>query len=287
MFKVFLKQLQYSLATIRIYVAFIIGIVMQIVSVMPLLAFSQKTNEPLSIFESFIYFSCDDYLMATAFLGIVLLVSDIPFTEQNETYTLLRISRKRWVLGKILYLFCICTIYYGVVMISGMIFISGNSYLGNFWSEPIYTLVTGGAQELAESIGAYFPYNYILLGLTPIMALIVSFSLSVLYGFVMSVLFFYINLKLSHVVSYVIVMMFHVAGYLLISLFYSNYCIKFSLFGNSLLMYHNIGNDPNTLVFLTLPQTYLIDGLFILAGILLIFRTIKKYDFRITVGAKQ
>ena len=286
MFKICAHQFKLTLSSPRTYIALFLGCVIQIMSAIPLLEFSTALGRPLCIFDSFIYFNCDIFTAAAAFLGIVLLVSDIPFSSENETYTLLRVSRRQWVFGKALYLLCSCAAYYLIVIAVGMLYIAENAYVGNFWSEPLYFLVKNPNSQLATDYSMYFPYSHVLL-LTPLWAAAASFGLSVAYSFVMSLFIFWFNLKLPRVISYVFAIMIHVIGYLLTAVFLSLFYVKFSLFGNSLLMYHEIGGYENSKLFTSLPQSFLI---YCICGVVLLYlvtRAIHKFDFKITVGTKQ
>lgn len=287
MFKICLYQFRQSFSSPRFYIALLIGSVMQIVSSIPLLDFAKMQNQPLCIFEGFIYFNCETYIASAAFLGIILLVSDIPFSSQNETYTLMRVSRTKWVWGKIIYLFFSCVLYYAVVFLVGAVFISENAYIGNLWSSPIYYLAKNSGSNLAGNYNVFFPYNYILLGLTPVSAMIISLFLSVSYAFLMSLIIFWLNLKISRPLSYGLAMLIHIIGYLLAALFSSLFYMKFSLLGNSLLMYHDIGGYYKGKLFTTIPESF---SLFFVLSIIvsfLILRAVRDYDFRITVGTKQ
>ena len=286
MFKICAHQFKLTLSSPRAYIALFFGCVIQLISAMPLLEFSTALDRPLCIFDSFIYFNCDIFTAAAAFLGMILFVSDIPFSSQNETYTLLRVSRRQWVFGKALYLLCACAAYYFVVMVVGMLYIAENAYAANFWSEPIYFLVKNPNAQLAADFSMYFPYSHVLL-LTPLEAAAAGFGLSIAYSFVMSLFIFWFNLKLPRVISYVLAIMIHVIGYLLTAVFLSRFYTKFALFGNSLLMYHEIKGYENSKVFATLPQSFLI---YCICGVVLLYlitRAIRKYDFKITVGTKQ
>lgn len=286
MFKICAHQFKLALTSPRTYIALFFGCVIQIISAMPLLEFSMELGRPLCIFDSFIYFNCDIFTAAAAFLGMILFVSDIPFSSQNETYTLLRISRRQWVLGKALYLLCACVAYYFVVMAVGMLYIAENAYIGNIWSEPIYFLVKNPNSQLATDFSMYFPYSHVLL-LTPLQATVTSFGLSVAYSFVMSLFIFWFNLKLPRVISYVFTIMIHVIGYLMTAVFLSLFYVKFSLFGNSLLMYHEIKDYGNSATFTSIPQSFMIYSICGVVLLHLITRAIHKYDFKITVGTKQ
>ena len=210
MFKICAHQFRQAFFSPRLYLALILGCTIQIISVFPLLDFSKAMGEPLGIFEAFIYFNTDTYTATCAFLGAVLMVSDIPFSSQNETYTLLRVSRKTWVAGKVLYLLGISAVYYLVLFIAGALFISENAFVANIWSLPLTVLVQNQAPELAWEYQVSFPYGH-LLTLTPAIACVLSYLLSVCYVFVMSLIIFWLNLRISKVLSYLAAVLVHVA----------------------------------------------------------------------------
>jgi len=286
MFKICTHQFKLTLSSPRTYIALFFGCAIQIISAMPLLEYSKALDRPMCIFDSFIYFNCDIFTASAAFLGMMLFVSDIPFSGQNETYTLLRVSRWKWTLGKVLYLLCACTAYYLIVVVVGMLYIAENAYIANFWSEPICFLIRNPDSQIALDSNVYFPYSHVLI-LTPLKAATTSFGLSVAYIFVMSLFFFWFNLKFPRVISYVFSIMIHVMGYLIVTLFLSPIFVKFSLFGNSLLMYHNIQGNSNDSIFTTLPQSFLIYCSCVVLLLFFIIKAVRKYDFKITVGTKQ
>lgn len=286
MFKICGYQFRQTFRSPRLYLALLLGCAIQIISAMPLWDFSKAMGKPLGILEAFIYFNCDIYTVSCAFLGAVLVIADIPFSSQNETYTLLRVSRWRWVAGKILYLLGICTAYYIILFLAGVLFISGNDFFANVWSDPITVLSQNQAQELASAHNVYFPYRHILT-LSPVAACGVSFLLSVSYTFMMSLVIFWLNLRISKVFSYFAAAMVHAVGYILTVNFISNFYQKFSFLADSLLMYHNISGSVVESPYLTLPQSFAVYAIVAVALSLLILQTIHNYDFRITVGTRQ
>ncbi len=286
MFKVCKQQLILTFSSPKIYIALVIGCVMQVLAAMPLLEFSYVLGVPLSLYEAFVYFNTDAYTASVAFLGVVLLVSDIPFSTEVETYTLIRISKKTWCMGKALYLLAICTIYYLVIAAVGMLYISANAYTGNIWSQALLAMVNYPNADIVAQSDVYFPYGHILLGLNPLGAFGSSLLLSVGYAFMMSLFIFLFNLTFSHKLSYIAAMIVHTVGYIMATLLLSSYYIKFSPLANSLLMYHAIGNYYGGLYF-TIPQSLLAFAVITLALIIFIIRGIRRYNFNITVGAKS
>ena len=245
------------------------GCTIQIVGIMPLLKYAAGVGRPLGILEGFVYFSCERYSLSAIFLSIVFLVSDIPFSSENETYTLLRVSRRRWLAGKVLYLLCVCGLYYLAVLLAGMVFLSGSAYVGNFWSEPLYYLARG--INMGE-YSAYFPYLHIL-RLSPFRAAAMAFALNVAYGFVMSLFLFLCNLKLPKTLGYAAAMLLHGVFYLMLSVSQSHSYAGYSLLGNSMLMYHSVNGEYEEL-FPTFYQSFLVFGAAIV--ILLLYPIIRR-----------
>lgn len=288
MLKICRHQFSQTFRSPRLYLALLLGCVIQIISAFPLLDFSKAMGKPLGILEAFVYFNCDTYTASCAFLGAVLMVSDIPFSSQNETYTLLRVSRRKWVAGKILYLLGIGAIYYIVLFIAGALFISENAFVANVWSEPLTVLSKNPSLELAWEHQVYFPYQHLLHRLSPMTACGLSFVLSVCYVFIMSLVIFLLNLRISKVLSYLTAAMVHVVSYILAAWPLADFFRKFSPLANSLLMYHDLnGGSVNETLYLTLPQSLCVYAISSVILSLLILQAIHNYDFRITVGVKQ
>ena len=122
--------------------------------------------------------------------------------------------------------------------------------------------------------------------LSPFKAVAFGFLLNIGYGFLMSLLLFLFNLKLPRSLGYFGTMMIHVAGYILTVLFLSTKAVKYSLFGNSLLMYHEIGSFYGD-HFIKLYESVVLYAISAVIVALFILRAVKKYDFKITVGTRQ
>lgn len=71
-----------------------------------------------------------------------------------------------------------------------------------------------------------------------------------------------------------------------LSVFQSSYYARYSLLGNSLLMYHSVHGEYKELL-PSFVQSFLFFGIVIITLMILIFKEIRRYDFRITVGARQ
>lgn len=283
MFKICAHQIRNTLTSPRLYLSLLLGCVVQAISAFPLLEFSKALGRPLGILEAFVYFNTDEYAATGVFLGAILMVSDIPFSTQNETYTLIRSSRRQWVFGKILYLLAINIVYYLIMLLFSALFISEHAFAANIWSEIFPILVRDQAPELAWDYNVYFPYGHVL-ALSPAAACLASYVLSVCYAFVMSLFLFWLNLRIAKVLSYLAAMMVHVLGYLISIGMLGNYFHRFSLLSNSLLMFHNISDSQSEIPFPTLGHSFAVYAVIAIILAFFILRAIRNYDFRITVG---
>ena len=286
MFKICRHQFTQSLLSPRFYIALLIGITIQSLNILPLLEFSETINEPINLLDGFLLFNTDIFSLAASSLGIIILVSDIPFTSQNETYILLRTTRVEWVAGKIIYLLCACTVYYLVAFLAGVIIIGGNSFLANFWSQPLYLLATDSSGTLQSQVGLSFP-GYIMTAYQPFSAFILCFMYSIAYAFALSLVTFYLNLKLPSATGYFLSVMFHVVNYFMTSIFPTKAFWKYSLLANSSLGYHRYEIYEKSHNLLTINQSWLFLTIFELTLFGLIHIAVKKYDFKITVGTNQ
>lgn len=287
MFNICKYQLKQSLRSPRTYIALLIGVIIVIIDIIPFIEFSKSIGETLNIFDAFIYYNSNRFNVAITFFGLLILISDIPFTTQNETYIILRTSRIKWVLGKMLYLLVMCAFYYLVLLIVSIVFSTGLFNIGNEWGEPLYALAKDENLIYSEQYDVYFGYNYILAELTPVSATLISIGLDISYGFIMSLFTFLMNLLFPIILGYIFSMLMHILNYILVFVFTTFNFIKYSILGNNLLIYHNFNTYEKGHFFLTLNQSYLLNIAIIMILAFLIVIASKKYDFKTVVNSKE
>ena len=287
MFRICFHQLKHAFISPKFYTALLIGIVVQLVTTVPLFEYATVIGEPLCIVDGFLLYNSDFFSIAASSLGTVLLVSDIPFTSQDETYTLIRSSRKKWIYGKALYLLCICAIYYLVMFLSSVIYISGNAYFKNIWSQPLYMLTQDNSGAYLSEFGIYYRYPFLLSAYTPFQAFSIGIIASVIYAFVLSLIIFWINLKVSTSLGYFIAMMYHFLNYFMVTIFPTAVMQKFSLLAYASLNYHRYEFLESSYHLLSVPQVFVVFIAVSISLFLLISRAVKKYDFKVTVETRQ
>lgn len=287
MFKVCAQQLRYMFVNIRFYVSMLIGITMHIVCIMPLVEFADSMGSKLNIVELFTYFNCDVFTYAAALLGFFLLVSDIPFAAYDEIYILMRQNKRKWLIGKIMFLFIASLLYYMVIIVAGILYAMGTVCLDNGWSDALKTLETDNSGIYASVFSVSFPYSHILSGFTPFQAFSISFVLSVLYSFSMSLLLFLLNLIWPRVIGYFATILIHCLGYAMVAVLSVNKLAKFSLFGNSALMYHSVGSYYTDGRFLSVQGSICMFSIFIAVTICTLCQVVKKHNFDFMVNGND
>lgn len=287
MFRICVHQLKHAFVSPKFYTALLIGIVVQLVTTAPLYEYASAIGEPLCVVDGFLFFNSDFFSVAAASLGTVLLVADIPFTSQNETYTLLRVSRRKWICGKSLYLLCICAIYYIVMFFTSVIYIADNAYLKDIWSQPLYILTQDSSGTYLSQYGLYYRYPYLLSAYKPFQAFSTSMLMSVVYAFVLSQFIFWLNLKFSSSMGYFIAIMYHFMNYFMVTIFPTTVMQKYSLLAYTSLNYHRYELIESSHHLLSVSQCLILLMVVSVTLFALVTKAVNKYDFKITVGARQ
>lgn len=280
MFSVFQNQLRSTLLSIRFLIGVLLGLSVVMLNGISLLEFSKWLAEPLSVMDIYIYSSADRFAVFLCFLGAIVVLSNVSVITQNEVYILLRVSRKKWVGGKLLYIITICFLYHFCIVLITMFYAAPDSYWGNFWSNPLYIMAVVDYQT-AYDWGLSFPYSNVLANFSPAGATLMSLLLNSLYVASLGIILFFVSLKLNRVTSFAVVMLLHMVGYILLRI-RNGYFFKYSLLGNSILVHHSFSKQFFSEKLPHLISSLTLFGAVILIFSILIYRAIKFYDFRIS-----
>lgn len=240
--------------------------------------YASLSKEPLQMFEPFIYNASTNYIVTLWFLGVILLFADAPFTEQSTTYILVRLDRKTWLLGKILYVFSAIFIYCFGMFLSTIILYITRMYMGNIWSSPFYEIVMKDAAVPLYRLG--FEAKEMIYTMLPLKAFVMSFTLIVLYFFLISLLLFLINIKSNKVIGFALVSSLHCFGYMF------NYYNFAKVFPFSHAMLGSVIISQRTEVY-PFYLSFIYYLAIIMIFILWLLRSIKHIDLRITQGTRK
>lgn len=277
MFKIITRQIEWLFSNPKFYIAILLGSLGCIFDAVKLVKYSEYLMQPLSIFDAFIYSSSDKFSMTMCFLGVIFLLSDIPFCGEFEVYTLLRISKRKWIFGKLGYVVLSCILYYSIIILIGMIIIAPNAFAANVWSDPLYTMAITNEKNADNLFNLYFSYPNLLFSLKPVSSLLVSISFTILYSCCMGIVLLILNMKIKKSLGLAIVVLIHAVNYVILLRFFQYFGL--SLFGNSLLGEHNFNNKFDIPNHTTILQSYLIFLGITLLLVILSVNSVKKYEF--------
>lgn len=236
------------------------------------LFFSQNINEPINILEVLVYDLSSAGASNLAFLGILFLLSHLPF-KNDETFELLRLTKLKWILSKIIYVFCTIMLYYIIIFLFSSLIIWSISFCGNMWSYPMYVL-TMGDDALRVNSGLTLNMENILNNFSPLSAVIILFVLTVLYSLTMVLLNMFFNTLYVNGVAVTITI--HAFGYFIA--YYIPKYSKLSLISHEILNNHFFDTSYSNLYYPTLKTSIILFATIILLEIIMFIIFIRKCD---------
>ena len=126
-------------------------------------------------------------------LPVLLMFCNAPFTDKNQLFVYTRISRAKWLLGQILYIFTASALYYFFIFfltIISTVFIAEPSL---DWGKTLYMIANSNVASTAEAYFLNVP-NIILEYFTPVQAVFFTFLTSWLSAVLLGMIVFFCNL---------------------------------------------------------------------------------------------
>ncbi len=142
----------------------------------------------------FPFFIAQPYSLLMILLGLILLFCDAPFMESEQPYIILRVGRKTWTAGQIIYIAAASAIYFLVVAILTILVLLPHLSLESSWGRVINSFSQNGASRY----GVVIPFDYAITStFTPIQAMLLEYLLCWLAGVFLGLLLFVLNLAIS------------------------------------------------------------------------------------------
>ncbi len=129
----------------RIIVTFALAFVMCFLLSDKAVRFAQDNKSTMQIAEAFVWTFADSNSILLSSLLLLLLFADLPFLGAGVPYYLMRIDRKTWLLGQILYIILASMIYMLFILLATSLICMNNSFIGNMWSQTAAILGYSGA----------------------------------------------------------------------------------------------------------------------------------------------
>ncbi len=250
--------------------------------------FAKEYETTMQIVEAFVWTFGDANSILLSSLLLLLLFADMPFITSGTPFYLMRIDRRTWVIGQVIYIVAGTTVYLVFILISTSLVCMTQSFVGNMWSETAAILGYSGAGQ-AVALPALVKTLEMS---TPYACMITIFLLMLLYALLMAFVMLVCNLWKGQLAGVVGVFAFSVYGFLLNPqtikaifrlpdelMYKANVAVGWlSPLNHATYHMHNFGYD----LLPRLWQTYIIFGGLIALCFFLSLRTVRRYNFNFT-----
>ncbi len=243
----------------RIAVTFLLAFILCFLLTDKAVGFAREHETTMQVLEPFIWTFGDSNSILLSSLLLLLLFADMPFLSPGTPFYLMRMDRKTWILGQLLYTALAALLYLLFILAATSLVCMTNAFSGNLWSKTAAILGYSGEGEvialpaLVKTLEMSRPYQ----------CAATIFLLMLLYTLVLVFLLNPENLKnlfrLPEELAYKARVW---VGWL-------------SPLNQATYHMHNFGYDRLP----RLWQTYLIFGALLLALVFLSFRAIRRYSF--------
>ncbi|MBN1774993.1 MAG: hypothetical protein JW817_00855 [Clostridiales bacterium] len=249
---------------------------------------AKEYETTMQIVEAFVWTFGDSNSILLASLLLLLLFADMPFLSAGTPYYLMRIDRKIWLAGQVLYITLSTGIYMVFILVSTTLLCMSQSFAGNMWSETAAILGYSGAGKamalpaLVKTLEMSTPYE----------CMGTIFLLMLLYSLLMSFIMLTFSIKKGQLAGVVSVFVFSLYGFLLNPqlfktifklpdelMYKANMAVGWlSPLNQATYHLHNFGYD----LLPRLWMTYTLFGVLIVLCFFLALRSVRKYNFNFT-----
>ena len=195
----------------RIIITFLLAFIMCFLLSDKAVRFSKEYNTTMQAVEAFIWTFGDSNSILLISLLLVLLFADIPSLGASVPYYLMRIDRKTWMLGQILYISLATLLYIVFILVSTTLICMNNSFIGNMWSRTAAILGYSGAGK-AVALPALVKTLEMS---TPYPCMLTIFGLMLMYTLLLMSIMLAVNIKKGQFFSIVSVFALSLYGFVL------------------------------------------------------------------------
>ncbi len=240
MYKLIRYQIKWVIINPKFYISILAGVLGYAFDAIKLVKFSMYLDEPLNIFEAYIYSSSNHVTTTIAFLAFVFFISDVPYNISDDTFTLLRLPKKQWINSKIIFVMLCSVIYYVILILLSMCLIAPFSYIGDIWSTPFGVMSYTNPMLSHDLFNVSFYAPHVIYSNSPIQAFSLSLLLNIIYSCDIALIMMLFNIIIRKNTGIISAYLLHAFGYL--PLLVISYEKPFSLFAHSLLAEHSFHN---------------------------------------------
>ena len=195
----------------RVAVTFFLAFILCFLLTDKAVRFAQEQQTVMQVMEPFIWTFGDSNSILLTSLLLLLLFADMPFLSPGTPFYLVRINRKIWMLGQMVYVAAVTFLYMVFVLLATGLVCMRNSYPGDMWSRTAALLGYSGegAQialpALVKTLEMSKPYR----------CTVTIFLLMLLYTLALVFLMLFFNIWKGQAAGVISAFAFTVFGFLL------------------------------------------------------------------------
>lgn len=238
---IFTGQFSGSLTNWRIWVGYMLGILVALKSAYLYQGYAD--GRVIQIFEPFLVNFMNGGNTTLMLIGFIVIIADAPFVNHRSTLMLYRSSRGQWFWGMNLYILVHGILYYAMALLSTMLYSMRSGYIQNIWSRSMSNLVRFPSKEALVRWNMPSPGEALVTEYSPLSALLYTFLLIWMYGFILAVVIFIFNTVFNKAAGTAIAAAIHAVGYILRYDGISTLTAQWSLYYNSSFLDHLKGDN--------------------------------------------
>lgn len=212
------QQFQRMIVDWKFWLASMLGVMLSIKVLWNLIDYYKAITSATNIFEPYIYLGSNRVGFLSVFLGSLFLLADAPFKSDADILEIIRIGKRKWMLGRLLFMLAACFLYTFFVFIGTTVLfaIKWHVYFDNLWSPGFLFLAQEQPFFATEKFGITFPFNTMVQDASPIIAFIMTIACNSMYSFIIGLIIFVINVLSGKNVGWVVAAASHVISYVLL-----------------------------------------------------------------------
>jgi len=272
----------------RVFITFALAFILCFLLSDKAVKFAREYKTTMQIVEAFIWTFEDANSILLVSLLLVFLFSDMPFITSGTPLYLMRISRKIWLAGQVLYIVLATCIYMLFILIATIVVCMDNSFIGNMWSQTAAIL---GYSPAGKAVALPSIVKTMEMS-TPYACMGTILLLMLLYSLLMALIMLTFNVRKGPLAGTVSVFVFSLFGLILkpdliTALFKlperlaykANIAVGWlSPLNQAIYHMHNFGYDRLPYLW----QTYVILGFLIIWFFILALISVRNYNFNFT-----
>lgn len=195
----------------KVILTFLLGFVLSYLLSSRVMVVIDAYGTPTQAAEPFLWTFGDSTAVLLSSLLLLLLFSDLPKLTAASPYYLVRMTKRKWLLGQLCYVVCVVGIYTGYVLLATVLLCMKTSFPGNIWSETAAMLAYS---SLGSELGVPSTVR-VMESITPYGCMAQAIGLLFLYAAVLSFVILAGNLVLGKNRGMLAGLFYSVYGFLL------------------------------------------------------------------------